>query len=178
MSDGVLYEVHDAKWDSSHANFEIPDLPAGQFHLNARLKDADKASGLYIKSVTLQGQDCTDEPIAVDGKTGPVEIVVGDETGSVEATVNDADGHPVSASIVLIGSTGRRIVLTSGDDGHASDKYVPTGEYRAWAFDTLATVPYAEDEWMRQNAGPGESLRVASGGGANVTLKRIPAPPD
>ena len=37
------------------------------------------------------------------------------------------------------------------------------------------TVPYAEDDWMAQNAGSGEKVTVTSGGAANVTLKRIDA---
>ena len=65
----------------------------------------------------------------------------------------------------------------SGDDGHATRQSFPTGDYRAWAFDDLSNVPYAEDDWMTQNAGPGEKVTVTKAGTANVTLKQMVVPP-
>ena len=59
---------------------------------------------------------------------------------------------------------------------HATNATMPTGEYRAWAFDNLSTVPYGEEDWMSQNAGSGEKVTVTSAGSTSVTLKRITAP--
>ena len=59
-----------------------------------------------------------------------------------------------------------------------SRKNVPAGEYKAWAFDNINLVPYADDQWMTQNAGPGERVTIASSGTVSVTLKRIAAPPE
>jgi hypothetical protein len=102
---------------------------------------------------------------------------VSDDAGSIDVTVNDSDGHPAAdASVILLSNFGLRRVMLSGDDGHATQKNLPTGEYRAWAFDNITTVPYAEEDWMNQNAGSGEKASVTSGGNVTLTVKRQPAP--
>jgi hypothetical protein len=161
-----------AQWDSSHTSFELTPVPAGQFRFNAYAG----GQGVYVKSATIRGQDVLNQPLTVNGATGPVEIVVSDDTGSIDVTVNDRDGHPVAAAVLLVSQSGQQRFLNSGDDGHATNPTMPTGEYRAWAFDNLNTVPYAEEDWMAQNAGSGEKVSVTSMGSANITLTRIAAP--
>jgi hypothetical protein len=78
----------------------------------------------------------------------------------------------------LLSTTGHRIIFTAGDDGHVSRKDIPAGDYKAWAFDNIDTVPYSDEQWMAQNAGTGERTTVASTAAANITLKRIAAPPE
>ena len=161
-----------AQWDSDHTSFEFNPVPAGQFRFNAYAG----GQGIYVKSATIRGQDVLNQPLTVNGATGPVEIVVSDDVGSLDATVNDSDGHPVAATILLISQSGQQRFLNSGDDGHATNTTMPVGDYRAWAFDNLNTVPYGEEDWMSQNAGAGEKVTVTSAGSTSVTLKRIAAP--
>lgn len=160
------------QWDSSRMSFEFTPVPQGQFRFNAYAN----GQGVYVKSATIREQDVLDQPLTVNGVTGPVEIVVSDDTGSLDATVNDSDGHPVTATVLLVSQSGQQTFLNSGDDGHATNATMPTGEYRAWAFDNLSTVPYGEEDWMSQNAGSGEKVTVTSAGSTSVTLKRIMAP--
>lgn len=160
-----------AQWDSSHLSFEFAPVPPGQLRFNAYVN----GQGVYVKSATIRGQDVLNQPLTVNGTTGPIDIVVSDDVGGIDATVNDADGHPVAASVMLVSAAGQRSFLNGGDDGHATNPGMPTGEYRAWAFDNL-NVPYAEDDWMAQNAGSGEKVTITTGGNAIVTLKRIAAP--
>jgi len=162
-----------AQWDANHVNFDFAAVPVGEFRFNANSNAAPQ--GVYVRSATLRGQDVLNQPFTVNGVTGPIDVVVSDDTGGIDVTTNDADGHPVTASVILVAASGMRRFLNSGDDGHAVQKTFPVGEYKAWAFDDL-NVPYAEDEWMTQNAGPGEKVIVTSGGAANVTLKRIAVP--
>ena len=109
-------------------NFDFAGVPAAQFRLNTYAN----AQGVYIKSATLRGQDVLNQPFAVNGTMGPIEIVVSDDTGGLDVTTNDADGHPVTASVILVSSGGTRRFMNSGDDGHASQKSFPVGEYKAW----------------------------------------------
>jgi hypothetical protein len=171
---GFIGRIPQAQWDSDHLNFNFADVqPSSELRLNANVNGRE----VYVRSVTLRGQDVTNQPFTVEGTAGPVDIVVSDDTGSVDVTVNDSDGHSVpDASVILLSAYGLRRTLSSGDDGHAVQKNIPTGEYLAWAFDNLAAVPYAEGEWMNQNAGSGEKVSVTSAGNATLTLKRMTAP--
>lgn len=173
---GFIGRIPQAQWDSDHLNFNFADVqPGSELRLSAFVNGA--SAGAYIKSATLRGQDVLDHPFTVDGAAGPVDIVVSDDTGGIDVTVNDADGHPAAdAHVILLSKSGQRRFLTSGDDGHATQKILPTGDYLAWAFDNIQTVPYAEEEWMNQNAGPGEKVSVTSGGNVTLTLKCQPAP--
>ena len=163
---GLIPRVH---WDADHLNFDFANVPASPLRFNAHVNSA----GVYIKSATLRGQDVLNNPVTVNGTTGPIDVVVSDDTGGITVTVNDKDDHPVAASVILVPATGMARILNAGDDGQASQKTFPVGEYRAWAFADLSNVPYAEAEWMAQNAASGEQVTVTSGGTANVTLKRI-----
>lgn len=162
----------DLRWDASHLNFEYPEVQHGKYQLYA----SSSALGTYVKSATFRGQDVMNQPLSVEGPTGPIEIVVSDDTGDIAATVTDADGRPASGAVVLMPRAGTPIVVDAGDDGKAAMKNIPPGEYKAWAFDNPATVPYTEDEWMTQNAGLPQKVTVTTAGTANVTLKRIAAP--
>jgi hypothetical protein len=169
-------QIPQVQWDANHLNFDFAGIqPSAELHLNAFVNG--RITGVYVKSATLRGQDVMDQPFTVDGAVGPLDIVVSDDTGAIDVTVNDSDGHPaVDARIILLSASGHTEFLTSGDDGHALRKNLPTGDYRAWAFDNFTTVPYAEVEWMNQNAGPGEKAAITSGGNVTLTLKLQTAP--
>ena len=160
------------QWDASRLTFVFTEVQPALYRLHAY----SSAPGTYVKSATLRGQDVLNQPLRVDGPTGVLEIVVSDDTGNLDATVTDADDHPASGAVVLIPRAGAPIIIDAGDDGKASRKNIPSGEYKAWAFDDIAKVPYAEEEWMAQNAGPSQKVTVTTAGTANVTLKRAAAP--
>lgn len=162
-----------AQWDADHLNFTLPSVQPGQYYLNLGLR---QTSGTYIKSATLNGQDVINQPFTVNGATGPIEIFVSDDSGTFSANVTDTNDQPVSGMIVLKPSSGQSIVVPAGDDGKATRDGLPAGQYRAWAFDDIRNVPYNEDEWMAQHAGPSQSVTISASGAANITLKRIAAP--
>jgi hypothetical protein len=173
-NNGFFGPIPQAQWDSDHLSFSFANVPPGS---ELRLLANVNGREVYVRSATLRGQDVINQPFTVEGTAGPIDIVVSDDTGSIDVTVNDNDGHPVAdASVILLSTSGLRRILSSGDDGHAIQKNLPVGEYRAWAFENLATVPYAEEDWMNQNAGPGEKVSITSGGAATLTVKQLPAP--
>ncbi len=168
---GPIPRVH---WDADHLNFDFANVPPSPLRFNAYVNSA----GVYIKSATLRGQDVLNDPVTVNGTTGPIDVVVSDDTGSINVTVNDKDDHPVAASVILVPATGAPRYLNSGDDGQASQKNFPVGEYHVWAFADISKVPYAEADWMSQNAGSGEKVTVTSGGSVNITVKRVVTAPE
>ena len=159
------------RWDASHRTFETTPLDSQRYRLNVTVDDR---TGAYIRSATFEGQDVLDHPLFVEGATGPIEIVVGNEHGGADFTVNDASGHPTAGFVMLVSANGRRVELSTGDDGHASSRTVPVGDYRVWAFESRQ-IPYAEDDWMNRYAGPGEKIAVTSGGSVSLVLKRVVA---
>lgn len=164
--------IPQAQWDADHMNFTFPGVAPGEYRLNANVN----GPGIYVKSGTLHGQDVVNRAFAVDGSAGPIDIVVSDDTGSLDAMVNDADGEPAASSILLLSASGQHRILSSGDDGHGSAKNVPAGDYLAWAFDNINSVPYEEEEWLAQNTGTAEKVTVTAAGSASVTLRRMAAP--
>ena len=157
-------------WDSDRLNFVFHGVAADRYRINASLRG--EKIYVHVQSVTLKGQDVQNQAFRVEGTTGPIEIVVSDDTGVVDAMVNDNDGKPVAAHVVLIPANGQARMLFSGDDGHAMGGDIAPGEYRAWAFDDIDSVPYLETDWMARNAGAGEKVTVTSEGTANITLKK------
>jgi len=165
--------TEDAEWDARHLSFTIPRVPPGQYLLDLSLKAAE---GIRVKSATMNGQDVLTQPISVNGAAGPVEIVLSDDTSDVNVTVTDAGGNPVPGQVILIAGESQPTMIQTSPDGHATKHGVPAGEYKAWAFDDISNVPWAEDDWMTQNAGPAQKVTVTLGNTASVTLTRIVAP--
>jgi hypothetical protein len=161
-----------AQWDADHLNFTFAIVQPGRYVINANLPGNN---GTYVKSATLNGQDVLNQPFTVNGATGPIEIVVSDDSGTFTANVTDANDQPISAMIILKPSSGQTITLGT-DDGKATRDGLPVGQYHAWAFDDIRNVPYNEDEWMTQHAGPATAVTISASGSANVTIKRVNAP--
>lgn len=160
------------KWDEDRRGFSWPQVAAGDYLLNVNARQG------YVKSATLQGQDVLTHPFTINGATGPIELVISNDTGAFNATVNDADGHPATATIILKPSAGQIITLRSGEDGVATRQGLPVGDYRAWAFDDISRVPWAEDDWMTQHAGASTNVTITKTGTGSIALKRLIAPPD
>jgi len=159
---------NDPTWDSDRLNFVFHSVATDQYKINAGVR-GEKS---YVKSVTMKGRDVQNQAFGVEGTTGPIEIVVSDDVGGVDAMVNDGDGKPIAAYVVLISANGQEHTLVSGDDGHAKGGNIPPGDYRAWAFEDIDSVPYAEPDWMARNAGAGEKVTVTSGGAAEYRAQK------
>jgi len=163
------------KWDDNRVAFTWPEVQPGSYRLNARIVTGTQRE--YVKSATLRGQDVLNQPFAVDGPTGPIEVVISDDAGTFQANVVDAEGHPAAAGIVLKPASGRSLTGRAGDDGVATIQGVPSGEYSAWAFDNISQVPWNEDDWMAQHAGSPVHVTISrTAAAAPVTLKRMTAP--
>jgi hypothetical protein len=170
LSGGRIDNSVDAIWN--HLNFRIPNVAPGDYVVDV-IPGALK--GMWVKSATLRGRDVLSEPMRVDGLTGPVEIVLTDAVSGVNITTNDAKGNSADSMIVMK-TAGGSAIFAQAQKGYVEKQGVPPGAYRVWAFDDLANVAWADDEWMAQNAGPGEKVTVTSGETANVTVKITAAP--
>lgn len=134
------------------------------------------SAGYFVKSVRLHDQDVLNRDFTVDGPTGPIEIVVSNATGTLQGTVTDSDGNPEDSTIIL--QCGELPVLLgrSQADGVVSMQNVPAGPCKAWAFDDGDNVEYADEDWMRRNAGAGVDVTIVSGSTTQVSLVRRVVP--
>ena len=169
---GVGLQTGRIQWDGEHKSFVIPDVLSGKYKINVSAPGA----GYYVKSVRLHEHEIRNDGFTVSGPTGPIEIVVSNDSGTLQGTVTDTDGNPAASQIILQYGDGVIIVGRSMDDGTVKMQNVPAGSYKAWAFDDGRNVEYADDEWMRRNAGSGTDVTITGGATAQISLVRRVVP--
>ena len=131
-------------------HFTLDGVAAG----NHLIRPNGNMRGWALKSVTIDGRDVTDTPIAVrSGQTiSDVAIVFTDKVAEINGTITDSQGTPVPDFTVLAFSTdpslwrpqSRQIVTARPDQtGKFRIRGLPPGDYY------LATVdPAQQGEWF------------------------------
>ncbi len=165
---GVSLGTGRIQWDAEHRSFLIPEVLSGKYRINVSAPGA----GYYVKSLRLHEREIRNDGFTVSGPTGPIEIVVSNDSGTLQGTVTDTDGNPVASQIILQYGDGLVIVGRSMEDGAVKIQNVPAGSYKAWAFDDGRNVEYADDEWMRRNAGSGADVTITGGSTVQISLVR------
>jgi hypothetical protein len=127
----------------------------------------------YVKSATLGGQDILSGEFTATPGAAPIEIVLSDDSGSIEGDVVNADGQPVPGGVMAL-RNGRAAIVRS--DGHFKIQNLAPGDYKVYAWDDPAQVPYADGEWMKRYAGGGADASVASGQSSQVKLTQENVP--
>ena len=156
------------QWDADHKQFSIADVQPGKYRVNINVP----GTTYFIKSVRLRDREIRNEDFQVDGPTGPIEIVVSNESGMLQGTVNDSDGKPVASQIIVQCGDMPIYQSRSRDEGTFTIRVLPVGTCKAWAFGGDEEVEYADEEWMRRNAGSGTDVTISGGATAQVTLTR------
>ncbi|HWE52736.1 MAG TPA: carboxypeptidase regulatory-like domain-containing protein [Bryobacteraceae bacterium] len=164
------------RWDADHTSFSIPDVQSGKYRINVNVP----GGGYFVKSVRLNDHeiraDGFSDGFMVQGPTGPIEIVVSNESGTLQGTVNDTAGNPAASQVIVQCGDAPVITGRSQDDGALKIQNVPAGACKAWAFDDGRNVEWADEEWMRRNAGSPADVVITSGSSAQVTLVRRVVP--
>jgi hypothetical protein len=159
------------KWEPDHTSFAVSEMVSGSYRL-----DVNPPQPLYVKSVTLGGQDILNNEVPISQSAGPIEILLRDDGGSVEGDVVDANGQPVSAGIMLLRGTTHVASLMSQPGGHFKIQNVAPGDYTIYAWDDPNEVEYADADWMRRNGSGGMAVTVtaAQNQQIKVTLQLVP----
>lgn len=152
------------EWGPDRISFAFPEVSPGHYKIGIRAP-----SHYYVKSVTLQGRDLYGKEFAVTTEIGPIEIVLAADGGVLDGTIANAEGVPVVGDVLLLGRDSPLITRTD-ESGNFKMENIPPGEYKAWAFDDLRNVEYADAEWMLRNAGDGTSLTIVHAGSAHISL--------
>jgi hypothetical protein len=150
-------------------SFTVNSLP-GTYTLQA------SAPGFYLKSATLGGRDISHGEFSLDAASGPFEIVFSDNGGTMEGDVMLDDGSPAANAFVVLLREGELVRMIPVSNGGFSAYNLPPGDYKAYAWDGMRNVEYADPAWMEQNGGGGVAVTVAAGQTAQVKLARQTAP--
>jgi hypothetical protein len=147
--------------------FQVSGIPA-----NAYVADI-REGGVSIYD---SGLKVTDQPPA------PIEVIVNSNGPAIKGTVVDSAQEPVaSAMVVLVPQESRRQntalykLSRSGTDGSFTLTAVPPGEYKLFAWESVATSAYMNADFLAKYEARGRPVTVAAGAGLNVQLTVISA---
>jgi protocatechuate 3,4-dioxygenase beta subunit len=161
-------------------SFRVDSLHTGEY----RVLVADLPAGLYVKSARLNGTDVLNEPLRFSGSnSGTLEVILGTKGGSVSGIVSAALSRPTSnAQVVLVPDTQRgrtdlyRTAVTDSD-GCFAIRDIPPGNYKVFAWETMAGYGYFDQRTLQELEGKATSVRVDESSRVVVDVLVIAAEP-
>jgi len=165
-------DASNEKWDTGHRNFEFHEVRQGKYYFSAYTSPET-----YVKSMTLAGVDILNRSFAIDGPTGPIDIVLSDDVGALEVQMDGGPGKPDRGIIILQPEAGKPESHGIYSAGHGKVERLPVGNYKIWAYDDLTDIAWAENNWLATKGGPPAMVTIRRGQATNVTITRIHAEP-
>jgi hypothetical protein len=161
-------------------SFSITGIPEGRFRLGAL---AGLPPDLYIADVRRTAQSVFDSGFDVSVKnTDPIEVVVSSGAGTVSGSVMDGPLKPFGgATVVLVPEQKRRqnralfLSTTADASGRFGIRGVVPGDYKLFAWETLATNAFLNASFLAAFEERGRSIHVAQGGTVEMEVAVIPA---
>jgi len=157
----------------AEGGFRFHNIPPDVYELAVgRLPD-----GAYVKSVTLAGQDITNQSLDLtSGAGGAMEIGLSPDGGEVTGTVHNAKGDPMPGALVQIwpagGDSARSV--KADDSGAFRFRSLAPADYRVAAWedldDDLAEYPAFRARFDAQAV----RVTIAQRGRPQVDVKAIP----
>ena len=149
----------------------------GRFSVRGLVNDSYlvSVSGLeedaYLKAAILGDMDVLRTPLSLEKQPSsslPLQILLASDGGRMNVAVVDAENHPFEAAqIVLAPDPARRQrpdqyrTATSGEDGQATIRAIPPGDYKLFAFETIEPNAYLNKDYLGQYERLGVDVRVA-----------------
>lgn len=140
------------------------------------------SKGLYVKSITVNGQDVRSAGVDLRGGGSlPIDIVLSKKVATVSGTVEKASPDDVAGTVLLVREPydprrfgGARIeraqVATSGSFSTAN---LEPGRYRAIALKEVDNRLMYDPEWLKSVEDRSAVVEVKEGETKSVTLKQI-----
>jgi len=158
--------------------FTLANTSPGRYRVNVN----GKPEGTYLKSIRFGDQD-----VLANGLTVPpgnsstrLEVMLGANAAKVEGVVQDAEGKPLSSTIVTLLSdpaapdrSDLYQQANTDQNGKFSMKGIAPGKYRVYAWDELEYGNQFDPEYMKNYETKGTKLDLAASGAEQVTLKSI-----
>jgi hypothetical protein len=118
-------------------NIKVTCAAPGTYEISMALK-----SGMYIKSITVDGKDFTNKPLnltSLGDKT--LDIAVSPRAGELRGVAKDASGSPLAGIPVTAWSDDFYDTADTAPDGSFEIGNLPPGIYRVAAWEQLHTQP-------------------------------------
>ena len=130
--------------------------------------------GWNLKSITVDGRDVTDTPIAIKSgqKIGNIAVTFSDKVNEINGSVTDAQGNPVTEFTVLAFSTNTalwrpqsRHIATARPDqtGKFKVRNLPPGDYYIVTVDPSEQGEWFEPAYLDQHRGGALSVTLGDG---------------
>lgn len=141
---------------SSPGTLLIPNVPPGAYHVEAHAFGSACIESVTSGSTNLLHDDLT---VAEGGQTPPLSVVLTAECGKILGVVHSNAGAVPSAVVLVPDSgAGDPVVMTTSPDGAFTSGLITPGNYRAYAFSSLANLEYANPDALRDYSGQEVSL--------------------
>ena len=175
-----------------------PDLPSprpaspqldGQFLLSGVLQGSyvldvsNLPQDMYLKAARFGDDDVLEKPLALGQRQGttPLQILIASDGGHVQVAAYNAKSqlHP-GASVVLVPDAPRRHrreqyrVATSGDDGLATFRGIPPGNYKLFAWEDLEPNAYLNAAYLEVYESSGVPMKIGSADNPPISVRVIP----
>jgi len=142
-------------------------------------------SNWVVKSVTVDGQDVTDEPVDVSARAGieGVRIVMTDKVSNVSGQVKDGNGTPLDQYVVVLQAAdlkepriAARWVRTArpDTDGRFEIRNLRPGRYHATAIDALEDGRQFSPEFQKELRRGAREFTVREGETMSLDLRLAP----
>src|SRR5215468_1336102 len=159
----------------------VPVQPDGLFVVNGIypgdyvLEMSNLPQDLYLKA-TRFGNAGLERPLTIEAQppANPLQILLGSDGGHMLA-----QSQP-GANLVLVPDAARRgrreqyRVAAAGDDGRATIRGIPPGNYKLFAWEDLEPNAYLNSEYLQIYEDRGVSMRISPGDNPLVEVRMIP----
>jgi hypothetical protein len=137
----------------------------------------------YVKSMRYGGSDVLNERLRLDRQPdAPIEIQIATDPGSLNGRVLNSRQTPVpAATVVLMPDADRRTfrtdlfkVTTTNESGQFSMEGLPPGDYRVFAWESVADRAWQDPGFMRAYEETGKPVRISENARQSVDITSIP----
>jgi hypothetical protein len=137
---------------------------------------AQPSFGGYVQSVRSGSLDLLREVLTVpeDGTVAPIEVVLRDDPGTLKVTVHAE--KPGQSATILVLPDGAIFPSPNLMAKTSTETYFPPmapGNYKVFAFDSLAGLDYGNPETLAKYASQASAVTLTANGNATVIVKLI-----
>ena len=132
------------------------------------LRIAGVSEDFYMSSLQIAGREALDNTVPVRGRTGPLDILIGNKPGQIEGSVLDGNDQPCSgARVVLVPEESRRKRLelfksvTTDQYGHFILRGIMPGTYKLFAWETIDDGAYEDPEFLSAYEALGTTVEIS-----------------
>jgi hypothetical protein len=153
-------------------NWKIQGVGPGRF----RFVLNPVPEGMYVKSVSAQGQDITAGAM-ISGASSGIEITLAAGAPELTGTVAGKDNEPASGATVVLVPDGTRQEqfwlfrnATADQNGAFALKNITPGSYTAYAFADIEDGAWHSADFLKQHDGQGVKVRLEEKARENTAL--------